>query len=129
MYDILSELTPKAYFKATKTYYHENGEVLLGAGKNFYYVAVVKQTGQAQQLVRERGRLDYISAIEFFDTACRYVRDEIEWTEPVRKFSCKYNPNHSKGCTDKNCPKKLGGADYREIFVTSCPFRKPPRTR
>ena len=124
MYDLLSELVPKGYFKAVKTYNHTNGSVLLGLGENFYYIAVVKQTAPAQQLVRERGRLDYISAIEFFDVACRYVRGEIEWTEPVRKFSCQYNQKKSRGCTDKNCPKKLGGASYREIFVKSCPFRK-----
>ena len=62
-------------------------------------------------------------------TATRYIRDEIEWTEPIRKYSCKYNQKHSRGCTEANCPRALGGADYRYIFGISCPFRKPPRTR
>ena len=127
--DMITDLANSGCFQATKIYRNKNGSVLLGQGEKFYYVAVVKQTAPAQQLVRERGRLDYISAIEFFNTAVRYVNGEIEWVEPNRKFSCKYNPNKSRGCTDKNCPRTLGGADYREIFGASCPFRKLPRTR
>ena len=122
--DILSDLMRSGNFKATKLYHNNNGGVFLGVGNQYCYVAVVKRLAQAQELIRERGHLDYISAVEFFDNACRYVRDEIEWTEPVRKYCCTYNPNRPKGCTDKNCPKKLGGPTYREIFVRTCPFRK-----
>lgn len=122
--DLITDLVNSSRFQATKIYRDKNGSVLLGVGNQYCYVCVIKQTAPAQQLVRERGRLDYISAVEFFDNACRYVRDEIEWREPVRKFSCKYNPKVAHGCTDKNCPKKLGGADYRQIFGLSCPFRK-----
>jgi hypothetical protein len=111
-------------FGAIKSYHDENGDVMLCRGKDFYFLSVVKYLGAGREIVRERGRLDAIAAAEFFEVAVRYVRGEIEWTEPVRKFSCKYNPNKSRGCTDKNCPKKLGGADYREIFGAVCPFRK-----
>ena len=98
-------------------------------GENFYAVHIIKQTSAYSEEYKTRGRLDAIAATEFFNTAVRYVSGEIEWTEPVRKFSCKYNQNHSKGCADKNCPKKLGGADYRYIFGMSCPFRRLPRMR
>lgn len=128
MYDMLEKMEHSGCFRKTRVYHHENGMVLLGVGQQHCYVAVIKQETPARQFIRERGRLDYISAEEFFDMACRYVRGEIEWREPVRNFSCKYNPNKSKGCTDKNCPKKLGGADYRELFMKACPFRKA-RTR
>lgn len=111
-------------FGAIKSYHDENGDVMLLKGKNFYWISVVKFETPAREFVRERGRLDALAAAEFFNIAVRYIRGEIEWTEPVRKFSCKYNPNKSRGCTNKNCPKKLGGADYREIFAKSCPFRK-----
>ena len=111
-------------FGAIKSYHDENGDVMLHKGKNFYWISVVKFEPPAREFVRERGRLDALAAAEFFNIAVRYIRGEIEWTEPVRKFSCKYNPNKSRGCTDKNCPRALGGADYREIFAKSCPFRK-----
>ena len=126
---MLYAMTPEPNEKAVREYYHENGSVFLYHGKQFYYFVIEKKLAPAQTLIHERGRMDYITAYDFFDTATRYIRDEIEWTEPVHKFSCKYNPKHSRGCTEANCPRALGGADYRDIFGISCPFRKPPRTR
>lgn len=114
---------------AIKVYNHENGDVYITRGENFYAVHIIKQTSPYSEEYKTRGRLDAIAATDFFNTAVRYVGGEIEWTEPVRKFSCKYNQNHSKGCTDKNCPRALGGADYRYIFGMSCPFRRLPRMR
>ena len=107
-----------------KVYNHENGDVYVTRGDDFYAVHVVKQTTIYTEEYKTRGRMDAIAANEFFQVACRYLRDEIEWREPVRKFSCKYNSKVAHACTDKNCPKRLGGADYREIFGLSCPFRK-----
>lgn len=114
---------------AIKVYHHRNGEVYITHGDDFYAVHVVKKTTPYSEHYKSRGRLDALAAGEFFDVACLYLNDEIEWTEPVRKFSCKYNPNRSRGCTDVNCPRKLGGKDYRYIFGASCPFRKTPHTR
>ncbi len=114
---------------AIKVYNHENGDVYITHGDEFYAVHIVKQTSPYSEQYKSRGRMDAIAAGEFFDVACRYLRGEIQWTEPVRKFTCTYNPNKSRGCTDKNCPKKLGGTDYRMIFGIACPFRKLPRTR
>lgn len=114
---------------AIKAYNHENGDVYVTRGDDFYAVCVIKQTSAYSEEYRARGRLDAIAANEFFETACRYLRNEIKWTEPVRKFSCKYNPKVARGCTDKNCPKKLGGTDYRMIFGTTCPYRKTSLTR
>ncbi len=107
-----------------KKYYHDNGHVSLCRGQCYYYFVIERLLTPAQTLVHERGRMDYISATEFFDVACSYVRGEIKWTEPVRKFSCKFNPNRSRGCTNANCPRALGGATYREIFGLTCPFRQ-----
>ncbi|MBQ7127375.1 MAG: hypothetical protein IJO18_00120 [Alphaproteobacteria bacterium] len=109
---------------AVKVYHHENGEVHVTGGDELYAVHIIKQTSPSSEEYKSRGRLDALAAGEFFKVACRYLNDEIEWTEPVRKFSCKYNPNRSRGCTDKNCPRALGGTAYREIFGTTCPFRK-----
>ena len=112
-----------------KEYHHDNGDVYLCRGEHFYYFVIERQLERARTLVHERGHLDFICANEFFNVAVRYIRGEIEWTEPARKFSCGYNPIRSRACTDVNCPRKLGGPDYRYIFGTSCPFRKPSRTR
>lgn len=112
-----------------REYRHKNGAVFLCRGNQFYYFVIEKKLSPARTQIHERGALDSISAADFFDVACRYIRGEIEWTEPVRKFSCKYRPSQSRGCTDANCPRALGGTAYREIFGKSCPFRKPPRTR
>ena len=71
-----------------------------------------------------RGRLDALAATEFFQVAVRYMQGGGKMPEPVRKFSCKYNPKKTLVCTDKNCPEKLGGIDYRTIFGVACPFRK-----
>lgn len=109
---------------AVKVYHHENGEVHVTGGDEFYAVHIIKQTSPSSEEYKSRGRLDALAAGEFFKVACRYLNDEIKWTEPVRKFSCKYNPNRSRGCTDKNCPRALGGVAYREIFGAACPFRK-----
>ena len=109
---------------AVKVYHHENGEVHVTGGDEFYAVHIIKQTSPSSEEYKSRGRLDALAAGEFFKVACRYLNDEIKWTEPVRKFSCKYNPNRSCGCTDKNCPSALGGVAYREIFGAACPFRK-----
>ncbi len=109
---------------AVKVYHHENGEVYVTRGEDFYAVHTIKLTSPWSEEYKSRGRLDALAAGEFFKVACRYLNDEIEWTEPVRKFSCKYNPSRSRGCTDKNCPRALGGTAYREIFGTTCPFRK-----
>lgn len=126
-------ITPLGKFynvpNAIKVYHHRNGEVYITHGEDFYAVHVVKQTSPYSEQYITRGRLDSLCAKEFFDVAVRYLRGEIEWTEPVRKFSCKFNPCKSQGCTDKNCPRTLGGADYRNIFGMSCPFRKLPHTR
>ena len=115
--------------KAIKHYAHRNGVVYITRGDNFYAVHIIKQTTPCAEEYKSRGRLDALAADEFFKVACRYLNDEIRWTEPVRKFSCKFNSCKSQGCTDKNCPRALGGADYRYIFGTYCPFRKLPRTR
>lgn len=120
------------YYKISdviKQYNHENGVVYVTGGDEFYAVHIIKLTTPWSEEYKSRGRLDVLAAGEFFEVACRYLRDEIKWTEPVRKFSCKYNPNRSRGCTDANCPHKLGGKDYRYIFGICCPFRKPPYTR
>ena len=109
---------------AIKVYNHENGDVYVTRGDDFYAVHVVKQTTIYTEEYKTRGRMDAIAANEFFQVACRYLRDEIEWREPVRKFSCQYTSKVAHGCTANNCPKRLGGADYREIFGLSCPFRK-----
>lgn len=114
---------------AIKVYHHRNGEVYITRGDDFYAVLIIKQITPCVEEYRTCGRMDLLCAGEFFDVAVRYLCDEIKWTEPVRKFSCKYNPNRSRGCTDTNCPRALGGADYRYIFGASCPFRKLPRTR
>lgn len=114
---------------AIKVYNHENGDVYITRGENFYAVHIIKQTSAYSEEYKTRGRLDAIAATDFFKTAVRYIRGEIAWTEPVRIFNCKFNPRKSQCCKDKNCPNVLGGADYRYIFGTSCPFRKPPRTR
>lgn len=126
---MISVMTPEPLDNVVREYHHENGSVYLCHGKQFYYYVIEKQETPARAHVHERGRMDYITAHDFFDVACRYIRDEIKWTEPIYKFSCKYNQKHSRGCTDLNCPKCLGGADYRFIFGVSCPFRKIPRTR
>ena len=114
---------------AIKVYHHRNGEVYITRGDDFYAVHIIKQTTPWAEEYKSRGRLDALAAGEFFKVACRYLNDKIRWTEPVRKFSCKFNPNKSRGCTDKNCPRALGGADYRYIFGMSCPFRRFPRMR
>lgn len=107
-----------------KEYHHRNGDVYITRGDDFYAVYIIKQTTPWAEEYKSRGRLDALAAGEFFKVACRYLNDEIRWTEPVRKFSCKYNPNRSCGCTDTNCPRALGGVAYREIFGATCPFRK-----
>ena len=112
---------------AIKVYHHRNGEVYITHGEDFYAVHVVKQTTPYSEQYISRGRLDHISANEFFQVACRYLRGEIEWNEPTRKFSCKYNPKKSRGCTDKNCPQCLGGVAYREMFGANCPYRQKQR--
>ena len=106
-----------------KKYVDENGAVYLTGGNNFYAVSIEKYDTPWLSTVRQRGRLNALAAEEFFDVATRFVRGEIEWAEPTRKFSCKYNPNRSRGCTCANCPKKLGGAAYWELFSKSCLFR------
>lgn len=106
-----------------KQYNHENGVVYVTGGDDFYAVHTIKLTTPWSEEYKSRGCLDALAAGEFFDIACRYVRNEIQWTEPVRKFSCKYNPNRSRGCTDKNCPRALGGAAYHELFAKSCLYR------
>ena len=111
-----------------KKYICDDGEIYMTHSDEFYGVTVIQFNFPGSQSHYMRGRMDYISATEFFDIACRYVNGEIEWTEPVRKFSCKYNPNKSKGCTNTNCPRALGGATYREFFGLACPYRKS-RTR
>lgn len=109
---------------AIKEYHHRNGEVYITRGDDFYAVHIIKQTAPWAEEYKSRGRLDVLAAAEFFKVACRYLNDEIRWTEPVRKFSCKYNPNRSRGCTDANCPRALGGTAYRGFFGATCPFRK-----
>lgn len=108
---------------AIKVYHHRNGEVYITHGDDFYAVHIVKQTTPYSEQFISRGRLDHISANEFFQVACRYLRGEIEWTEPTRQHSCKYNPKKSRACNHKNCPKKLGGAAYWEIFGANCMYR------
>ena len=110
-----------------KKYQNENGSVYLTGGDDFYAVSIEKYDTPWLTSVRQRGRLDALAAEEFFDVAVRYVRGEIKWTEPIRKFSCKFNPNKSKGCTCKNCPKQLGGAAYQELFAKSCLYRETRR--
>ena len=109
--------------KIIKKYSDENGEVYITRGTEFYGVMVIKMLAPGHELHRERGRMDALSAGEFFKTAVRYVRDDAEWVEPVRKFSCKFNPKHSRGCTPTNCPKCLGGSAYWEIFAPACLYR------
>ena len=115
------------YYKISdviKEYNHENGVVYVTGGDEFYAVHTIKLTTPWSEEYKSRGRLDALAADEFFDVACRYVNGEIEWTEPIRKFSCTYNPNRSQGCTCKNCPHALGGAAYHELFAKSCLYRR-----
>lgn len=112
-----------------KEYNSVTGNVFLTKADNFYGVTVIKYITPGIERCIKRGALDLLCAEEFFYVAVRYVNDEIAWAEPVRKFSCKYNPKYSRGCTDNNCPRALGGTDYRYIFGISCPFRRSPRAR
>jgi hypothetical protein len=102
----------------------ETGCVYLTRGSEFYGVTVIKYTDVENEFVRTRGRMDVNAAEEFYNVACRYIRGEISWTEPVREFGCKYNQKCSKLCAPENCPVVLGGADYHSIFSKSCMFRK-----
>lgn len=108
---------------AIKSYSHDNGDVYITHGDEFYAVTIIKQTSPYSEEYITRGRMDIIAATEFYDVACRYLRDEIKWTEPIRKFTCKYNQKKSTRCSVENCPKKLGGPAYREIFGMACPHR------
>lgn len=121
-------VTPLARYynvpNSIKVYNHENGDVYITRDDEFYAVHIIKQMSANSEEYISRGRMDVISVNEFFDIACRYLRNEIKWAEPVRKFTCTYEPKKSRVCTDKNCPKKLGGTDYRMIFGGACPFRK-----
>ena len=120
-------VTPMGRFysslNAIKVYPHENGDVYVTRDDDFYSVHIIKSINPWAEEYKSRGRLDALAAGEFFKVACRYLNNEIEWTEPVRKFSCKYNPNRSRGCTCKNCPRALGGAAYHELFAKSCLYR------
>ena len=107
-----------------KVYNHENGDVYVTHSDKFYAVHIIKQTSANGEEYITRGRLDALATTEFFQVAVRYMRGGTKMPEPVRKFSCKYNPKKTLVCTDKNCPEKLGGIDYRTIFGVACPFRK-----
>lgn len=114
------------YYKISnviKRYNHENGVVYVTGGDEFYAVHIIKLTTPWSEEYKTRGRLDVLAAGEFFEVACRYLRDEIKWTEPARQHSCKYNPKKSRACNPKNCPKKLGGAAYWEMFGANCMHR------
>lgn len=113
-------------FNVMKRHIAENGEVYLLRGQEFYVVAMVKFNGMGSETHSTRGRLDYISAAEYYDNAVRFVDGIAPLSEPTRKYSCKFNPKKSRSCTDANCPKCLGGAAYREIFGLSCLYRKRP---
>ena len=107
-----------------KKYVDENSYVYVTGKDGVFAVSVEKYNTPFSSSVYQRGNLDALCADEFFDVAVRFARGEIKWTEPVRKFGCTYNPNKSCGCTDKNCPRALGGVAYRELFSKSCPYRK-----
>ena len=111
-----------------KKYIDENGYVYMTGCDGLYAISIEKQNTPWSSSIYQRGRLDALCADEFFNVAIRFVRGEIAWTEPVRKFSCKYNPTKSRGCTCTNCPRALGGVAYHEIFARTCPYRTT-RTR
>lgn len=106
----------------------EKGCVYLTRNCEFCGVTTIEYDDYNNEIVRTRGRMDANVAEDFFDIACRFIRGEIKWCDPVRKFNCKYNPKKSQVCSAEKCPKKLGGAAYHEIFSKSCNFRKA-RTR
>lgn len=102
----------------------EKGCVYLTRVHDFCGVTTIEYGNYNNEIVRTRGRMDATIAEEFFNVACCFIRGEIKWRDPVRKFSCKYNPKKSQGCSAEKCPKKLGGAAYYEIFSKTCIFRK-----
>ena len=121
-YEFVMERDPSVIKKYKKEY---SGCVYLTHRSKGYGVTVIDNFDCYNEVVRHRFGMDINAAEEFFNIACRYIREEIKWCEPaIYNFACGYNKSCSKICTPENCPSVLGGTSYHEIFSKSCNFRK-----
>ncbi len=104
--------------KEIKTYESEYGNVSLMRDMGGYSVLLSKYLNGYSSIMRCRAR-----SFADIELALDQYRDFIEFLhgrQPVNMCSCK---SRRQSCSAKNCPKKLGGVAYWQLFRNSCLYR------
>ncbi|MDE6478241.1 MAG: hypothetical protein K2L94_03260 [Alphaproteobacteria bacterium] len=104
--------------KVLQEYSVPQGDAWLLQGDVYYVVVCRTNMSPGVVRIKQWGRLSHEAALE------RYARVRATLLgQPYVRPHCRYSPSRIKVCRSKNCPAKLGGAAYWEIFATSCLFK------
>ena len=109
--------------KVVKEFSNRSGNVSIafdGFAYNVRYTLCSNFKTGRPEIIREFRQLDGVMADEYFAAAKNELKGKT-WVEPAHV--CGYVTKTAKVCRRNTCPKKLGGADYWDIFSVSCPYR------
>lgn len=96
-------------------YSTNKGDLWMGQGEQYFGVACHTLISPGSWRIREFGRLSHEDALEKFAE----LKAELDGRQYI-KPKCKYSAARTRPCNLRNCPKKIGGAAYWEIFSNSC---------
>lgn len=104
--------------KTVTEYSTDNGTVMILQGTKYFCVACHTLISPGGWRIREFGRLSYEEALE------KFAEMKAELNNCVyAKPRCKYSSVRTRPCNSRNCPKRLGGAAFWEIFSNTCCYK------
>lgn len=110
-------------------YFDENGEVYMfrpneiydsatntfkPTGDNTFTVAMEKFSPLGNSHIFQHTVYDFEEAVDEYRAYIDKLHDRV----PARM--CAANPNHRCKCSPQNCPQKIGGAAFWQLFRESC---------
>lgn len=105
--------------KILAKYSTTKGDLWMGRGEKYFGIACRTFIAPGNCRIREFGRMSYEEALEKFAE----LKAELDGRTYI-KPKCKYSAARTRPCNSRNCPAKLGGAAFWQIFRDSCLYRK-----
>ncbi len=98
-------------------YHDEKGSVFISKEDNAFFVVMQKKNGPGVYHCYTKGFYDFEEAIDEYKACIDKLYDK------VADRVCVVRQNRHCKCSAKNCPKKLGGKAYWQLFRDACLFR------
>lgn len=104
-------------FRQKFYYYSRGGEVFFYEDGNAFSVLMKQYIGDGTFHCKVFTTPDYEVAVDKYKGYMEILNGDT----PARV--CVSNPNRRRKCSAENCPKKLGGSAFWQLFRDSCLYR------